>query len=144
MRRFALVTAFCLAVVPASAQDKAEFQKIADNFVQAYGKGDLNAVLQLYAEDAYVLPPQAPMAKGRSSIAEFWKGEAQRAELRQVTVVDAKALGSDTALVIFTSVSRTRGPAPREYQGKGTALAQKVGNDWKMLVHVWNRYAPDQ
>ncbi len=89
MRRFALVATFCLAVLPASAQDKAEFQKIADSFVQAYAKGDLNAVLQLYAQDAYVLPPQAPMAKGQSSIAEFWKGEAQRAELKQVTVVDA-------------------------------------------------------
>ena len=76
MRRCALVATFCLAVLPASAQDKAEFQKIADSFVQAYAKGDLNAVLQLYAQDAYVLPPQAPMAKGQSSIAEFWKGEA--------------------------------------------------------------------
>ena len=144
MRRFALVATFCLAVLPASAQDKAEFQKIADSFVQAYAKGDLNAVLQLYAQDAYVLPPQAPIAMGQSSIAEFWKGEAQRAELKQVTIVDAKPLGNDTAHVIFTSVGRTRGPAPKEYQGKGTALAQKVGTDWKMLVHVWNRDAPDQ
>ncbi len=143
MRRFALVATFCLAVLPASAQDKAEFQKIADRFVQAYAKGDLNAVLQLYAEDAYVLPPQSPMAKGQKDIAEFWKGEAQRAELRQVTVVDAKSLGNDTAHVIFTSVGRTRGQAPKEYQGKGTALAQKVGTDWKMLVHVWNRDAPE-
>ncbi len=139
MRRFALVATFCLAVLPASAQDKAEFQKIADRFVQAYGKGDLTAVLQLYAEDAYLLPPQVPMARGQSSIAEFWKGEAQRAELRQVTVVDAKPLGNDTAHVIFTSVLRTRGQAPKEFQGKGTVLAQKVGADWKMLVHVWNR-----
>ena len=144
MRRFALVATFCLAVLPASAQDKAEFQKIADSFVQAYAKGDLNAVLQLYAQDAYVLPPQAPMAKGQSSIAEFWKGEAQRAELKQVTVVDAKLLGNDTAHVIFTTVGQTRGQAPKEFQGKGTALAQKIGTNWKMLVHVWNRDAPEQ
>lgn len=139
MRRNALVVAFCLIVLPASAQDKAEFQKIADHFVEAYAKGDLNAVLKLYAEDAFILPPQAPMAKGQSSIADFWKGEAQRAELKQVTVVDVQPLGNDRAHVIFTTVGRTKGQAPQEFQGKGTALVQKAGSDWKMLVHVWNR-----
>ena len=139
MRRNALVVAFCLGVLPASAQDKAELQKVADRFVEAYTKGDLNAVLKLYAEDASILPPQAPMAKGQSSIAEFWKGEAQRAEVKQVTVVDAQPLGNDRAHVIFTTVGRTKGQSPQEFQGKGTALVQKAGTEWKMLVHVWNR-----
>ena len=139
MRKSALVVAFCLVVLPAFAQDKAEFQKEADHFVEAYAKGDLNTVLKLYAEDAFILPPQAPMAKGQSGIAEFWKGEAQRAELKQVTVVDAQPLGNDRAHVIFTTVGRTKGPSPREFQGKGTALVQKAGTEWKMLVHVWNR-----
>ena len=144
MRKNALVVAFCLAVLPASAQDKAEFQKVADRFVEAYAKGDLNAVLKLYAEDASILPPQAPMAKGQSRIADFWKGEAQRAELKQVTDVDAQPLGNDRAHVIFTTVGRTRGQSPQEFQGKGTALVQKAGNEWKMLVHVWNRNDRDQ
>jgi ketosteroid isomerase-like protein len=82
-----------VVALPGYAQDKAEFQKVADRFVEAYAKGDLNSVLQLYAEDAYVLPPQSAMVRGRSLIANFWKEEAQRAELKQVTVVDAKPLG---------------------------------------------------
>ena len=144
MRKNALVVALCLVVLPASAQDKAEFQKVADHFVKAYAKGDLDAVLKLYAEDASILPPQAPMAKGQSSIADFWKSEAQRAELKQVTVVDAKPLGNDMAHVVFTTVGRTRGQSPQEFQGKGTALVQRAGSDWKMLVHVWNRNDRDQ
>ena len=144
MRRIALVVAFCLAALPGLAQDKAELQKVADRFVEAYAKGDLNAVLQLYAEDAAILPPQAPMVKGQSNVANFWKAEAQRAEIKQVTVVDAKALSNDMAHVIFTTVGQTRGQSPQEFEGKGAALAQKVGNEWKMLVHVWNRNGRDQ
>ncbi len=144
MRMNALVVAFCLAGLPASAQDKAELQKVADRFVGAYAKGDLNAVLKLYAEDASILPPQAPMAKGQSSIADFWKDEAQRAELKQVTVVDAQLLGNGISHVIFTTVGRTKGQSPQDFQGKGTALVQKAGSDWKMLVHVWNRNDRDQ
>ena len=144
MRRNALVVVFCLIVLPASAQDKAEFQGVANHFVEAYAKGDLNAVLKLYAEDAFTLPPQAPMAKGQSSIADFWKMEAQRAEIKQVTVVDAQPLGNDRAHVIFTTVGRTKGQSPQEFLGKGTAFVQKDGTEWKMLVHVWNRSDRDQ
>jgi len=139
-----MLVAFWLAALPGVAQDKAEFQKVADRFVEAYAKGDLNAVLQLYAEDASILPPQAPMVKGQSNIASFWKGEAQRAEIKQVTVVDAKPLGNDMAHVIFTTVGRTKGQSPQEFQGKGAALAQRTENEWKMLVHVWNRNDRDQ
>ena len=142
MRRSALACALCFITLPGYAQDKAEFQKVADAFVEAYAKGDLNSVLRLYAEDAYLLPPQAAMMKGRGPIAAFWTQEAQRAELKHVTVLEAKPLGNDLAHVIFTSVSRTRDAAPREFNGKGTALAQRVGNDWRMVVHIWNRDEP--
>jgi uncharacterized protein (TIGR02246 family) len=131
-----------VVALPGYAQDKAEFQRIADRFVEAYAKGDLNSVLRLYAEDAYVLPPQATMVKGQNDIANFWKEEARRTELKEVTVMDAKTLGNNTAHVIFTSVGRTRDAAPKEIKGKGTALAQKVGDDWRMLVHIWNRDDP--
>ncbi len=142
MRPLALAFAFCVVALPGYAQDKAEFQRIADRFVEAYAKGDLNSVLRLYAEDAYVLPPQATMVKGQNDIANFWKEEARRTELKEVTVMDAKTLGNNTAHVIFTSVGRTRDAAPKEIKGKGTALAQKVGDDWRMLVHIWNRDEP--
>jgi ketosteroid isomerase-like protein len=142
MRRSALVAVFCMIALPCFARDRAEFQKIADRFVESYAKGDVNSVLQLYAEDAYLLPPQAAMARGRSNIAGFWNEEGRRVELKQATIVDVKPLGSDLAHVTFTLVSRTRGEAPKEFHGKGAALAQKVSNDWKMLVHVWNRDSP--
>jgi hypothetical protein len=51
MRRVALAVAFCLAALPVLAQDKSEFQKVANRFVEAYAKGDLNGVLQLYADE---------------------------------------------------------------------------------------------
>ena len=142
MRRLALAFAFCVVALPGYAQDKAEFQKVADRFVEAYAKGDLNSVLRLYTENAYVLPPQATMVRGQNDIANFWKEEARRVELKQVTVVDSRALGNNTAHVIFTSVGHTRDAALKEIKGKGTALAQKVGDDWKMLVHIWNRDEP--
>ena len=47
--------------------------------------------------------------------------------------------GNDRAHVIFTTVGRTKGQSPQEFQGKGTAVVQKAGTEWKMLVHVWNR-----
>jgi hypothetical protein len=50
--------------------------------------------------------------------------------------------GNNTAHVIFTSIGRTRDATPKEFKSKGVALAQKVGGEWRMLVHVWNRDEP--
>lgn len=139
MRMTTLAVALCLAPAPVYAQDIAEFQRIADRFVEAYSKGDLSTVLQLYAKDAYVLPPQTSMARSQEQIADVWKKEAQESEITQVSVVDAKPLGNNMAHVIFTTIGRTRGQNPQEFRGKGAALAQKVDGDWKMVVHTWNR-----
>ena len=57
MRFASFVTAFVLMLAPAMAQDKATIQKLADDFAQAFNKGDFAAVAAMYTEDATVLPP---------------------------------------------------------------------------------------
>ena len=140
MRRIALVAAFCLAaVVPGYAQDKAAFQKLADQWTEAFNKGDLAQVGQMYTEDAVLLPPEAEMARGRDAILAYWKKEAERVGDIKVTITDVKPLGADTAHVVFTSTLKTKGAQAQDVPGKGATLAQKAGGDWRIATHVWNR-----
>ena len=140
MRRIALVAAFCLAaVVPGYAQDKAAFQKLADQWTEAFNKGDLAQVGQMYTEDAVLLPPEAEMARGRDAILAYWKKEAERFGDIKVTITDVKPLGADAAHVVFTSTLKTKGAQAQDVPGKGATLAQKAGGDWRIATHVWNR-----
>ncbi len=137
MRKLAWVAAFCVAAaLPASAQDKAALQRLADEWAGAYNKGDTAAVGQMYLEDAVLLPPEAEMVKGRNPIQAFWKQEAERTGDLKVTIMEVRPLGSDAAHAIFTSTLRIKGQPPQEVPGKGAALLQKVGADWRIATHV--------
>jgi uncharacterized protein (TIGR02246 family) len=56
------------------AEVRAEVDEINRQFVEALERGDAASVAALYAEDAVVLPPDAPMISGRAAIEEFWRG----------------------------------------------------------------------
>src|SRR3954451_25345466 len=42
-------------------------------FVAAFNRGDAAGVAANYTEDARVLPPGAPMVRGRQAIEQFWQ-----------------------------------------------------------------------
>ena len=52
---------------------------------------------ELYAEDAVVLPPDAPMISGRAAIEEFWRG-LMAAGARGVNLVTLRLAGSGDVL----------------------------------------------
>jgi len=140
MRKLALIAALCVAVVlPGHAQDKAAFQALADQWAEAFNKGDLAKVGQMYAEDAVLLPLDVAMVRGKDAIQAYWKKEAERTGDLKVTVTDVKPLGTDAAHTVFTSTIKTKGAQAQEIPGKGATLAQKAGGDWKIVSHVWNR-----
>jgi ketosteroid isomerase-like protein len=43
-------------------------------FEQAFHRGDADWISRVYTEDAELLPPQAPVVKGRAAIAQAWRG----------------------------------------------------------------------
>jgi uncharacterized protein (TIGR02246 family) len=140
MRKLVFALAFCLAAtIPASAQDKGELQKLADQWTEAYNKNDIAKVSRMYTDDAVLLPPETKMIRGKEAIQTFWQKEAEQTTDLKVTVTDVKPLGSANAHAIFTSTVRTKGQQVQEVPGKGTALLQRSGEDWRIVVHVWNR-----
>src|SRR3954470_14247084 len=57
-----------------TAQSRDEVDEVNRRFMEAFGRGDAASVAALYAEDAVVLPPDAPMISGRAAIEEVWRG----------------------------------------------------------------------
>src|SRR5690349_19670943 len=63
-----------LIAFPAAAQNiKASIDQANETFVSAFAKGDAATVAALYTEEAAILPPGAPIMKGRKNIEAFWK-----------------------------------------------------------------------
>ena len=74
-------------------EGRAEVDEANRRFMEAFERGDAASVAALYAEDAVVLPPDAPMISGRSEIEEFWRG-LMSAGARSVELVTVRLAGS--------------------------------------------------
>ena len=79
------------------AQGRAEVDEANRRFMEAFERGDAASVAALYAEDAVVLPPDAPMISGRAEIEEFWRG-LMAAGARGVNLVTLRLGGSGDVL----------------------------------------------
>jgi uncharacterized protein (TIGR02246 family) len=143
MRHVNWLIATCILVLfslvqPAAAQDKALIQKLDDEFAAAFNKGDYAAVAAMYAEDATLLPPGAPMMKGRQAIQGFWTKAGEGVTDAKLIAVDVTPLGGNAAREIGTFSLKTKGANPQELSGKFVVIWQKVGNDWKLATDIWN------
>ena len=64
--------------------------------------------------------------------------ELRRRGHRHVRAVDVKPFGPNSAREIGTFSLKTKGATPQEMTGKFVVLWEKVGNDWKLAVDMWN------
>ena len=123
---------------PALAQSKEAIQKLNDEWAAAFNKGDAGAVAALYTADAYVLPPGAPMVKGRADIQKFWAGAMQHHGDIKLTTLDVKPLGPDAPREIGTAILRTKGANPQDEALKYAVVWQREDGQWKLLQDIWN------
>jgi uncharacterized protein (TIGR02246 family) len=143
MRRFTLLAlCFGLLTTPALAQTTAQIQKLNDQWMAAFNKGDAAAVAAMYTMDAYVLPDGREMVKGRPAIEALWKQQMAGATVEKITTLDVKPLGANAAREIGTATMKTKDQPPQDVVIKYAVVWQKEGGQWKLLQDIWNMNKP--
>jgi ketosteroid isomerase-like protein len=140
MRAVLFVAVVAIALpTSALALDKAEFQKLQDQFMAAFNKGDAKgATSTYYADDAVVLPPGADMVKGKANIESFWAKASEMLGDVRGTTVDVQPLGNSAVREIGTFAGKTKGPTPQDVKGKYVVIWEKTGSDWRASIDIWN------
>ena len=112
--------------------------EIADRgFCAAVAIGDIEgAAREIYTEDALILPPGAPMVRGRDSIVAFWREAAREMELREVqlSTIELRQAG-DFVHQVGRAVIDAGGATLR---GKYTLLWRQENGRWKWHIDCWN------
>jgi uncharacterized protein (TIGR02246 family) len=138
MRGITLVIAFLTGLMTPAFAQKAEIEAVNAKWMEFFNNGDFAGVASLYTDDATALPPGSGMVKGSAAIGAMWKGMAEQVSDPKVTALDVKPLGPSAAREIGTFSLKTKGPTPQEVTGKYVVVWEKVGNDWKLAVDIWN------
>jgi uncharacterized protein (TIGR02246 family) len=125
----------------AQARDvKADIDAANAKFVAAFNKGDAVGVAQLYTEQATVLPPGAPMAKGRTAIQSFWQGAIQSG-LKNVSLMALQVDQFGSAAREIGQFSLDAPDAQKQtvhVEGKYVVLWRRVSGSWKLDTDIWN------
>ena len=113
-------------------------QRLNDQFVAAFNKGDAAAMSGMYAPDAYVLPAGADMLQGRAAIQNFWAQTAQQLGDAKLTTLDVLPLGRTAAREIGTFSFKSKGQNPQDIVGKYAVVWRKIGGQWLLATDIWN------
>src|SRR5262245_24012800 len=138
MRRTALVFALAAGLIAPAFAQQAEIEAVNAKWIDFFNKGDFAGIASLYTEDATAFPPGSAMVKGRPAIEVMWKTMAEQVGEPRLTTLDVKPLGSSAAREIGTFSLKTKGASPQEVTGKYVVIWEKVGNDWKLAIDIWN------
>ncbi len=128
--------AIVFVALPAMAQSvKTSIDQANQTFSAAFAKGDAASLAALYTEQATILPPGAPMMKGRKNIEAFWKEAMTTLKNLKLKAVDVESLGTTTAREIGTF---TADAGPQQVVGKYVVIWKKSGKSWHLATDIWN------
>ena len=136
----------CASQAPApldTTADQTALKEITATWFKGYNAGDADTAAGLYAEDAVLMPPHAPVARGRAAIRAFIAEDSAGAKSAGLTLVN----GAETVGVNgdwgWNSGSYTvqDGSGKSVDSGSYLSVSHKVSGKW---LYVRDTYNSDQ
>lgn len=111
-----------------------------ERFSEGFQKGDASITASVFAENAVVFPPDAPMVEGRGAIEEFWRAVmASGVKGVELTTIELSGSG-DYLHERGTGILRIRPPGgtPAEQKIKFVVVWKHTADGWKNMWDIWN------
>jgi ketosteroid isomerase-like protein len=127
--------------------DLAAILKADSAFAIAANSGSLDGIVALYAEDASLLPPNEPAAKGQQAIRQYWGRFLDAYTLRFELSTDEMDGRSDLAYVrghyTLTASPKAKGGTAVSDQGKFVeVLKRQADGSWRYVIDIFNSDMP--
>jgi uncharacterized protein (TIGR02246 family) len=132
------------AAAGASADEQAIRGQV-DRWLQLVKDKDAAAIAQLYTEDGAVMPPNAPIGKGRPAIQQTWAGMMGTPGFELTfTPEQIVVAGSGDLALDRGTYSLAVAPAGTKQTdtGKYVVVWRKVGDEWKAEADIFNSDRP--
>ena len=132
----ALLAAGCSGgSVALDSASRGAIEATVDRYVAASNEGDAEALTELYAEDAVLLPPDHEPIHGRQAIGEFWH-QGTDAGL-EVSTLRLEVDGNVAYLI-----GRYRLPPTEQEEADSgqyvLCLKRQTDGTWKLTADIWN------
>ncbi len=123
------------ARAPNAESDTQAIEAAMRRYVSATNRGDIDALVALYTEDAVLLPPERGPIEGRNAIAEFWR-QGTDEDLAIATIrVDVHG---DMGYLVGRYVLPATSTEPADSGKYLVCLRRQPDGGWKVVADIWN------
>jgi uncharacterized protein (TIGR02246 family) len=128
-----------------TARDEQAIRAHVDRWLQLVKAKDASGIAEIYAEDGAVMPPNAPIGKGRAAIQQTW-ASMMRTPGFDLTFNPEQIVISSSGDMALDRGTYTLTVAPagttQTDTGKYVVVWRKIGGDWKALADIFNSDLP--
>lgn len=127
-----------------TAAEEAALKAITAEWLDAYNAGDVEKIVAMYAEDAVLMPPHAPVATGHAGIRAFLTTDTAAAKAAGVKLVPGAATVGVAGDTGWESGSYTIADAAGATVDSGSYLsvARKSNGKWLLVRDTYNSDRP--
>lgn len=138
MRKLIFAAAACAALAgPALADDKADIQAQNDKFAAAANRGDVDAIVSMYAPGATVLPSDNSVVTG-AGIRTLFTGMVGGITNLKLTTTDVARISPTYIREIGVVNFNTKGDKPAAVAASYVVVWHKVGGAWKLWTDIFH------
>ena len=133
------------AVAVDTGADEQAIRANVDRWHQLLKAKDAAGIAQLYVEDGALMPPNAPIGKGRAAIQQTWAammgtpGFDLTINPEQIVISSSGDMALDRGT--YTLTVAPAGTTQTD-TGKYVVVWRKIGGDWKAVADIFNSNLP--
>lgn len=123
----------------------ADLLSAMDSFYHAIQAGDTEAWIELFSDDAMMMPDHGAARQGKTSIAELIReGGGTEFRMRDHEIVDMDVSGHIAYTVnSYYYTNHASAEAPQWHKAKNVHVWKRdAAGDWKLHVDIWNSDVP--
>jgi uncharacterized protein (TIGR02246 family) len=145
----ALILSACQPAAERTEADVAAIQALTVAWGEAVEAGDIAALVALRTDDVVQMPPDAPTAKGKQPLEDFYNGLFGQFSVEgtwpvegteEIVVADGWAFHLGEYIL---RISPKAGGEAIEERGKIVVICQQQADgSWKLAREIWNRNSP--
>jgi ketosteroid isomerase-like protein len=123
-----------------SRSDTAEIQAAARQFSTAYLRGDTDAIVGLYTQDAVIFPERSDAISGHDALRRYWTRKPGQKMTRHVLMPTRIEVDGQHAYDhgIYEIAGEREGKAWGPIRGKYLVVWRREPGGWKMQLDIWN------
>jgi uncharacterized protein (TIGR02246 family) len=122
--------------------DMPTIQAAAASWAEAFNRGDIDAIVAMYTDDAQLLPDGSEAIIGHTEIREFFRRMKGSNPIQTIRFSNFELFGTEPVITEHSEIEIRDKNGKVEVRGKQVLIRVKQNDQWKIHRDIWTNNGP--